>query len=86
MPPPRLILDCLDKIKNGQCLGVLIIPSWKGATYWPMVKELLNSGRLSEICELPKDCIEPGRGNNGIFNIKLNFNMVAFCLKNNLEE
>ena len=81
VPPPNLILECLNKIKNDNFLGVLVIPEWKGAVYWPFVQNLLKNGRIFEIAKLPKNCIQPGRGNNGIFQKVLNFEMLAFGLK-----
>ena len=77
VPPPRLIIDCLEKIKSEKCIGTIIIPEWRTASYWPDILNLIEIGRLKEIFKLPRDCITPGRGNNGIFKSILAFDMIA---------
>ena len=80
VPPPRLILDCLKKIDSEKVKGVLIIPNWTSAEFWPIVLELIEHKKLNGISLLPRDCVQTGKGENGIFNGNLGFDMISFFI------
>lgn len=81
VPPPRLILNCINKIEMEKANGTLVIPEWRSAPYWP---HLFNDQQklkfyISEIISLPtKNIIDAGFSNNGIFQRNpLSFKMIA---------
>jgi hypothetical protein len=56
LPPPRLILKCIRKIKVEKCCCTVVVPCWKSAPYWP---ELFPGGNCALFV---KDfvCFQPG--------------------------
>lgn len=82
VPPPRLIVKCLHKLRNEGAEGTLIAPKWQSAPFWPLFypdgQNLAENIRVGLV--LP-ECILTvrGRGKNGIFGGKqLKFDMIAF--------
>lgn len=37
VPPPRLILQVINKLKRETCTGTLVVPEWTSAPFWPMI-------------------------------------------------
>ena len=46
VPPPKLVMKTLKKLQYDQAMGVLVVPMWTSAPYWPM---LFPSGNLCGI-------------------------------------
>jgi len=84
VPPPSMITKTLNKIKQDKAKGILIIPVWKSAPYWPIIqKKDIFHEFIKNIHYLPqKDCIFTGDGKNGVFaDNPLKFKMVATLKK-----
>ena len=74
------ITKTLNKIRQDKAKGILIIPVWKSAPYWPIIqKNDIFHEFIKDIHYLPqKDCIFTGDGKNGVFaDNPLKFKMVA---------
>ena len=72
VPPPRLILRVLAKLKDDKSFGTLVIPKWHVSPYWPLlIKHDLKTVSLGTCCTIR------GKGNNGVFGKPLKFEMVA---------
>ncbi|MEW8548152.1 MAG: reverse transcriptase domain-containing protein [Candidatus Thiodiazotropha sp.] len=82
VPPPRLIVRCLHKLRNEGAEGTLIVPKWQSAPFWPLLypdgQNLAKN--VSKSLVLPGSILTVrGRGKNGIFCGKpLKFDMIAF--------
>ena len=80
VPPPRLINAVLDKLATDGAVGVLVVPIWKSAPFWPI---LFPDGRLANFISGSENFstsgnIMPGRGRNGVFSGHSKpFNMMA---------
>ncbi|XP_053391340.1 uncharacterized protein LOC128554120, partial [Mercenaria mercenaria] len=37
VPPPRLILATLNKVRKEKCTCTLVVPAWRSAPYWPVL-------------------------------------------------
>ena len=80
VPPPRLIVDCLNKINSERVKGVLVVPKWTSASYWPILLQLIEDKKLSGTLTLPRDCIQAGKGRNGVFKEHCGFDMISFTI------
>ena len=70
VPPPRLVSQCIYKIKQEKCRGSLIVPMWKSAPYWPLLfpDGEIKASFVHEFIVYPPDKLtKRGRGRNGIF-------------------
>lgn len=86
VPPPKLILKCINKLKKEQATGTLVVPKWKSADFWPCIyKGSMLRSYIIDMRVLPRqNVICKGRGNNGIFvtvNDTLPFDMMAVRIK-----
>lgn len=85
VPPPKLILKCIQKIQCEEANCTLIIPLWKSAPFWPelLYKDSSFKYFVSESFLLPsQNVIVKGRGNNGIFaRSRLSFRMIALKIR-----
>ena len=77
VPPPRLICKTINKLISDKGKGSLVIPLWKSAPFWPMLKK----GDKWEHCVKDQRYFtsyitQKGRGKNGIFGSSKIFNMV----------
>ena len=77
VPPPRLICRTINKLISEKGKGSLVIPLWKSAPFWPMLKK----GDKWEHCVKDQRYFtsyitQKGRGENGIFGSSKVFNMV----------
>ena len=77
VPPPRLICKTINKLISEKGKGSLVIPLWKSAPFWPMLKK----GDKWEHCVKDQRYFtsyitQKGRGENGIFGSSKVFNMV----------
>jgi len=78
VPPPRLIIDCINKLYEEKVDGVLVIPYWVTSNFWPNFIKAKKELSLQEICILSAECaIIRGRGNNKILENGTSF---IFCL------
>lgn len=85
VPPPCIIHKVLNKMAVDKASGVLVVPLWTSAPYWPI---LCPNGRyisaVSDWMDLPtkKEYYVKCSNGKGMFgNIDLNFRMVALSLK-----
>lgn len=85
VPPPRLILNCIQKIKAEEASATLVIPVWESATYWPDLIRKDGSFRsfiVDNILLPSRNIIVKGNGNNGIFGREqLSFKMIALKIR-----
>ena len=81
VPPPRLIVLCLSKLKHDRACGTLVVPEWFSAPFWVQLVDtngvfqhfVKDFRYISRYCD-----IKQGRGNNGVFARKpLFFRMLA---------
>jgi hypothetical protein len=80
VPPPSMITKTLNNLRQDKAKGILIIPFWKSAPYWPIIqKNCIFHEFIKDIHYLPqKDCIFTGAGKNGVLaDNPLKFKMVA---------
>ncbi|XP_052782688.1 uncharacterized protein LOC128218952 isoform X1 [Mya arenaria] len=81
VPTPRLINDCIIKIKKEQCKATLLVPMWKSAPFWPICfqSDGEKAGFVHDcIVFQPRRLTRRGRGRNGIFDGRpLKFGFVA---------
>ena len=84
LPPINLISRVLNKVSTDCVGGVLVVPMWKSALYWPL---LCHNGQfisaVIDWVDLPtnKECYVPCKNGNGIFgNENLRFRMLALNL------
>ena len=84
VPPPRLILRCLQKMRSEKARGTMIMPVWKSGIFWPFVHPTKHgfANFVESTKSLPRrNLIKSGFGNNGVFgNIELPFDMMAIKL------
>ena len=83
VPPPRLINQVLDKIGSTRGQGVLMVPQWESAPFWPKLLELEKQRCLREVMTISQTkIIEVGRGDNGIFGSACEFMMRVYKFSN----
>jgi hypothetical protein len=75
-----MITKTLSKLRQDKAKGILIVPVWKSAPYWPIIhtKGIVHKF-IKDIHYLPqKYCIFTGAGKSGVFaDNPLQFKMVA---------
>jgi hypothetical protein len=74
------LVSVRNKLRQDKAKGILIIPVWKSAPYWPIIqKKDIFHEFIKDIHYLPQqDCIITGDGKNGVFaDNPLKFKMVA---------
>ena len=85
VPPPRLILNCIQKIKAEEASATFVIPVWESATYWPdLIRKdgSFKSFIVDNILLPSRNIIVKGNGNNGIFGREqLSFKMIALKIR-----
>jgi hypothetical protein len=80
VPPPRLILRCINKIKSDKCGGTLVVPAWHSAPFWPF---LFPAGKRASFIKdflqfQPGVLTKRGLGRNGVFDGRpLSFSLIA---------
>ena len=89
VPPPSLISEATKKMSRDAAKGVLILPCWKSAPYWPIIfPDGEKAIFVSDVYTFPlSGNVLPGRGRNGVFSGNYSFDMVAVLIdfaKNNL--
>ena len=62
-------------MKADRAKGTLVVPMWKSAPFWPMLK---GKSFVKQEYILNPNSVVKGRGNNGIFSFPMNFDMIAF--------
>ncbi len=69
VPPPRLGLDVLTKLKSVNGKGVLICPKWRSADFWPVLLKHFKSMYAKDFIEYqnPRNLILPGSVKSSIF-------------------
>ncbi|MEW8545049.1 MAG: reverse transcriptase domain-containing protein [Candidatus Thiodiazotropha sp.] len=81
VPPPRLVLTCINKVEAEKANCTLVIPEWKSAPYWPVLFKDQQKSKyyMSQVLQLPlRNIIDAGFSNNGIFQLDpLPFRMIA---------
>ena len=78
VPPPTLIPAVIGKMVKEKAKGILIVPVWKAAAFWPLVvsNHFVSRTFIFQKC----DHVRSGLGSNGIFtNDRFAFQMLA-CL------
>jgi hypothetical protein len=82
VPPPSLISEAIKKMSRDEARGVLILPCWKSAPYWPIIfPDGEKASFVSDVYEFPlSGNILPGRGRNGVFSGNYVFDMVAVLI------
>ena len=81
VPPPRLILRALNKMKKDKAKGKMIIPQWKGAPFWSEI--ISANGQYKSFVKASKvlpqhDAITRSHHNYGIFSWNpLKFHLIA---------
>ena len=86
VPPPKLVIQALDHCKVCNAKGILIVPKWYSAIYWPVIKDLLNQGKYLQIlyeyknpkgffksCLFGNDIFTEGRFQSNVLVIKINY-------------
>jgi hypothetical protein len=85
VPPPRLIIKCIEKAISDRCTCTLIVPIWRSANYWPLI---FPNGK--DYASFIKDSFQfkpgvltrRGRGRNGIFDGRpLKFGLMALRIE-----
>jgi hypothetical protein len=85
VPPPRLVVHCINKISKEHIKCTLVLPKWKSAPFWPM---LINENGnfkffLKQVLNLYRTYVVVGNGYYGTFDNKLlKFNMIALRIIN----
>lgn len=85
VPPVILVVRVLQKMKFCKARGVLVVPKWKTANYWPLIcpeNGEFASGIKDLMC-LPtsKEFYTPCQNKIGMFGVKnLSFDMLAILL------
>ena len=64
VPPPQLIAKTLLHLKASKAKGLLIVPKWKGAPFWPILYSELKAGNLVILKEFIKPSNFFIRGSN----------------------
>lgn len=81
VPPPRLAVRCVTKIRKDNCTCTLVVPVWKSAPYWPFIfPDGHNKAKYIHDVHMfePGLLTQRGRGKNGIFDgRRLLFGLVA---------
>ena len=75
VPPPKRINKVINKMKSVRALGIIVVPVWKSAPYWPF---LHGKRYVKDQMLLTENSVVPDKGQNGIFAKSLNFRMMAF--------
>jgi hypothetical protein len=84
VPPISMLIDVLHKIDHKLVPGVIILPRWQSAAFWPVLKSMVNRNRIKFVQKLPRQgTILSGRGNNGVFCDPLNFDMIVYKINVN---
>ena len=80
-PPPRLVADCVRKIKQEKCKCTMVVPIWKSAPFWPILfqGDEIKSNFVHDFIKFqPGKLTKRGRGKNGIFDGRpLKFGLMA---------
>lgn len=64
-------MQVIKKMERDDAKGVLIIPEWKSAWYWPKVQSYINIQTFQRVIYFKGDNFtQKGRGQNGIFGKK----------------
>lgn len=71
VPPPKQGPAAIQKMIKDNAKGVLVLPYWKSAPYWPLIRE---NGCFKHFFQTRSFFdkgshvhVAPGKGNNGIF-------------------
>jgi hypothetical protein len=84
VPPPNLALSVIKKLLNENSTGVLIVPVWKSAPYWPMLCPDNNYANfISSVHYFPKvgNILCRARGRKNVFGEdSFSFQMAAFLI------
>ena len=70
VPPPGLVVQCLNKLEKERATGTLVVPKWKSAPYWPLLCDKYGNFNHFVLDHrlLPRySAIKAGKGNNGTF-------------------
>ena len=69
VPPPHLILQTWHYLKLQQEQGVLILPVWRSAAYWPFIcpDGVHLNVAIQDWTDLPSDSLVEGRTSNSYF-------------------
>lgn len=70
VPPPSCVLETVNKILHDRCYGVLVIPKWESAPFWPILIKAKGEycDFIIDVAYLPfTGVVTPGRGDNGMF-------------------
>lgn len=83
VPPPRLLCQCIVKLRGDLAQGTLIVPHWESAAFWPMLRS--DSNFVNFVVDYRSlgrmNITSPGKGNNGCFGKSvLSFEMLALRL------
>ena len=83
VPPPNYILPVIHKIYDEKANGILIVPVWTSAPYWPVLFDKKFAKCVKDTFKFQKEKhVVPGLGKNGIFANKLvSFQMMACLVK-----
>ena len=89
VPPPNVVCRVLLYLKMFKARGVLVVPKWKSALYWPMIWDESTRSFAYYIkafveYEKPKNFFKPGSDKDSIFSQNIfNSNVlvlqVSFC-------
>lgn len=82
VPPPKLIISVIKKMLHDKARGLLVVPVWKSAPFWPLLySNKAFASFVSGVHFFSKEHnILPGKGFNGVFTEnKYSFHMMA-CL------
>ena len=81
-PPVPLVSAAIKHMQKSRCVGSLVIPKWKTASFWPLIVEESGHFRdfVKSLISFGKDTrfFETGRGN--FFNNKCKFEMIIMRL------
>jgi hypothetical protein len=48
-PPPKLVLSTVQKLKSDKGIGLLLVPQWKNADFYPLLRHCLNTYPVRKI-------------------------------------
>ena len=80
VPPPKMVANVIHKMIREKSHGILIVPIWKSAPYWPLLTSSHKyKSFVSDTIVFQKEThVCPGLGNNGMFtDTKISFQMIA---------
>ena len=73
VPPPSLVARVILRIQQSNVVGVLIVPKWRSAPFWPLLyKDGVLVKELQLLCEYvhPKNFFWPSKHGNQVFTEK----------------